>query len=774
MKKLTVLTAILACALVAAPGACSNSTDGRIYTITFNSNRGDTVERLSVPQGGTVTQPADPARGGYVFGGWYKDNGTFSLPWGFGTDAVTTNITLYAKWLTQAEANAEDFGEGAAVEPPLTVNDAEGWDRALSTIYRGGNNKNYIITVNGDSTYDGASVAASFGFGFVSNIKVSLRGSGSLTLGGYGASIRVQENQTLILRGPALKGTDDNSNSLVAVSGTAFMKSGSISGNRSTHGGGVEVYNGGTFTMSGGTISGNSFSYGGGGGVHVGGGTFIMSGGTISGNSAGKIDGYYGNGGGVNVDFDGSFTMSGGTISGNSANTGGGVEASVNGSFTMNGGTISGNSASGGGGVCIGRSYNRGSYRGTFDMNGGIISDNSAGDGGGVYIHYGTFAMSGGAISGNSAVSGYGNGDGDSDDMDAVIGLGNGGGVYARGSGTTFTMNGGAISGNSASGSYDSSYMGMLFGSGNGGGVYASGGSFTMTSGTISGNSASGSYGNDSDIGALLGNSNGNGGGVYAGGGTFTMSGGTISGNSASGNYGNGSYWGGFFGNGGGVYASGYGTTFDMSGGTISGNSASGSYDNDGGEASDRDNSDGMFTAIDFGNGGGVCGTFTMNGGNISGNSAAGSYGNGSHDNFTEGPVFSTVERPFVSITFGNGGGVYGTFTMSGGTISGNSASGSYSSGSGEVSVSDNSGRAVSLGNGGGVYGSFIFTKTGSVNGGTIYGSDAGASNRNRAAGDGKGHVVYTPDLNPTLPQYRDLTAGPEDIIDTRDGTGLQ
>ena len=135
--------------------------------------------------------------------------------------------------------------------------------------------------------------------------------------------------------------------------------------------------------------------------------------------------------------------------------------------------------------------------------NGSKITGNTiASSGSGVYVNSGTFAMNGGEISGNSSSS---NSSG-------------GGGVYV-GNGT-FTMNGGKISGNTASSSTSYSY---------GGGVYVGSGTFTMAGGEISGNTASTSYSY--------------GGGVYVGSGIFIMTGGEISGNTAS-SYGGGVYVG--------------------------------------------------------------------------------------------------------------------------------------------------------------------------------------------------------------------------------------
>ena len=68
-----------------------------LYTVTFDAQGGSTVTSLKVEHGKTVTQPDNPARDEFTFGGWYKESAC-TTPWNFATDTVTTNITLYAKW----------------------------------------------------------------------------------------------------------------------------------------------------------------------------------------------------------------------------------------------------------------------------------------------------------------------------------------------------------------------------------------------------------------------------------------------------------------------------------------------------------------------------------------------------------------------------------------------------------------------------------------------------------------------------------------------------
>jgi uncharacterized repeat protein (TIGR02543 family) len=75
---------------------------GTTYTVTFNSNGGSAIPQItSLTTGATISKPTDPTKTtGYerAFEGWYRDNNTFIHPWSFGSDSVSSNVILYAKW----------------------------------------------------------------------------------------------------------------------------------------------------------------------------------------------------------------------------------------------------------------------------------------------------------------------------------------------------------------------------------------------------------------------------------------------------------------------------------------------------------------------------------------------------------------------------------------------------------------------------------------------------------------------------------------------------
>jgi uncharacterized repeat protein (TIGR02543 family) len=469
-----------------------------LYTVIFDADGGNPeMQTRAVLSGGTVGSsniPAEPARNGHVFGGWYTErNGGGSQFTASAT--VSANTTVYAKWIivhtvsfdadggspasqtrtvvngstldssnmptepsrsnyafggwyTSSGGNGNEFTASTSISADITVyakwtipsnlslNEALTW---LSTYAVEGGV--YTITIKNDETippralsYGNKNVSFTL-VGGASERTISLSAKGSLFTVGSGVTLTLGSNVTL-------QGQSSNTASLVTVDsgGTLVMNTGSkINGNSGGDYYGGGVYVSGTFMMNGGEISGNYASRGFGGGVYVSDGAFTMNGGEISGNTVVSSYSYSSSsyGGGVYVSG-GTFTMNGGEISGNTAS------CNIIGSSSF---------ASYGGGVCV---------DGTFTMNGGgIISnivysyssrDSSRSYGGGVYVS-GTFIMKGGEISGNT-YSGYSN-------------YSNGGGAFVSG---TFTMSGGEIRGNTA---YSS-----------GGGVYVDG-TFTKQSGGI-------------------------------------------------------------------------------------------------------------------------------------------------------------------------------------------------------------------------------------------------------------------------------------------------
>ncbi|MFF2179475.1 InlB B-repeat-containing protein [Lysinibacillus sp. NPDC058147] len=67
------------------------------YTVTFDSNGGSKVSFQTVSYRELLKAPSNPAKEGHIFAGWFKD-AELTTTWDFTKDAVTENLTLYAKW----------------------------------------------------------------------------------------------------------------------------------------------------------------------------------------------------------------------------------------------------------------------------------------------------------------------------------------------------------------------------------------------------------------------------------------------------------------------------------------------------------------------------------------------------------------------------------------------------------------------------------------------------------------------------------------------------
>ena len=85
------------------------------YTVTFNTNGGTTITSQSVNHGNLVAEPTTPEKENYAFEGWYSDP-ELTTEYDFETP-VTSNITLYAKWITGVYQITYDLDGGIADNP---------------------------------------------------------------------------------------------------------------------------------------------------------------------------------------------------------------------------------------------------------------------------------------------------------------------------------------------------------------------------------------------------------------------------------------------------------------------------------------------------------------------------------------------------------------------------------------------------------------------------------------------------------------------------------
>lgn len=96
------------------------------YTVTFDSDGGNSIENQTVQKGEKAARPSDPVREGYIFKGWNLEDTGYS----FDTE-VTEDITLKAVWEEVVPEKKEftitfDSAEGSTVSNQLVTENEKG------------------------------------------------------------------------------------------------------------------------------------------------------------------------------------------------------------------------------------------------------------------------------------------------------------------------------------------------------------------------------------------------------------------------------------------------------------------------------------------------------------------------------------------------------------------------------------------------------------------------------------------------------------------------
>lgn len=90
------------------------------YQVTFNSKGGTSIISQKIQYNKLATTPKQPIRIGYSFAGWYKDT-KYKTVWKFGSNKVSGNITLYAKWSGQKAKKVTYLSNGGSTVSPKSV-----------------------------------------------------------------------------------------------------------------------------------------------------------------------------------------------------------------------------------------------------------------------------------------------------------------------------------------------------------------------------------------------------------------------------------------------------------------------------------------------------------------------------------------------------------------------------------------------------------------------------------------------------------------------------
>ncbi len=116
--------------------------------VVFDSQEGSSVENQTVAVGGKATQPTNPTRRGFTFGGWYTEQGCIHR-WDF-DNVVTSDLFLYAKWVDKTYSISGKVKMG---DPASAVSGAE------VKLMQGNRQIGATVTTGPDGTYTFSNVA---------------------------------------------------------------------------------------------------------------------------------------------------------------------------------------------------------------------------------------------------------------------------------------------------------------------------------------------------------------------------------------------------------------------------------------------------------------------------------------------------------------------------------------------------------------------------------------------------------------------------------------
>ncbi|MDR2202617.1 MAG: InlB B-repeat-containing protein [Clostridiales bacterium] len=133
MKKnklsIVLLSAVLALACFAVAACGDKAGESTEFTVKFVTNADVSFDDVKIPAGEKATAPTDIARPGYALDGWFGDeNFSDESRWNFAENAVTGDITLYAKWTAVVytiEYNLNGGANNADNPPSYTVESAD-------------------------------------------------------------------------------------------------------------------------------------------------------------------------------------------------------------------------------------------------------------------------------------------------------------------------------------------------------------------------------------------------------------------------------------------------------------------------------------------------------------------------------------------------------------------------------------------------------------------------------------------------------------------------
>jgi len=136
MKK-TVFFGLLVIVLAFYFIGCGDDSNGTTtYTVTFESNGGSNVQKITgITSGSKILKPTDPTKGTDAFDGWFKEIG-LTNEWNFSSDIVTSDVTLYAKWIpngNSGDSGLNDIGSNGSLVNIIDISNIQVYEDSDGT-----------------------------------------------------------------------------------------------------------------------------------------------------------------------------------------------------------------------------------------------------------------------------------------------------------------------------------------------------------------------------------------------------------------------------------------------------------------------------------------------------------------------------------------------------------------------------------------------------------------------------------------------------------------
>ncbi len=182
-----------------------------VFTVSFEVDGGSGVASQLVNNNGKAGRPADPAKAGHTFTGWYTDI-AFTTEFDFANTLITADITIYAKWvaalLPAATLTADTTENEAGNVLEITFAYDEAWVESVTGVKVSHSELAGELELDEDEDYvlenmeDGSGGCLTLYPGEPGEGRLCLQKAGTLTVLVEAAGYETSQVEQVILPGP--------------------------------------------------------------------------------------------------------------------------------------------------------------------------------------------------------------------------------------------------------------------------------------------------------------------------------------------------------------------------------------------------------------------------------------------------------------------------------------------------------------------------------------------------------------------------------------------